>query len=122
MENDSELDLYSKYRLDLEDIIGTFYRKVMDDPKLARFFADIDINRQIGHMVSFIATALGGPDNYQGRTIKQAHSGLGISEIEFSSVADRLRESLFEHGVKAGDIDTVMGIVASLKSDVVDLK
>lgn len=46
------------------------------------------------HMAQFIAVASGGPAEYQGREIKEAHKGMKISNAEFDASIGALKASM----------------------------
>ena len=63
------------------------------------------------HQRAFIAAALGGPGEYRGRAMGEAHAGLSITGDAFDRVATHLVAILRDHGV---DEDTVGQIADSL--------
>ena len=73
-----------------EDAVGAavdiFYDKVLDDPTLARYLDGVDMQRLREHQREFMTAALGGPDEYLGRSMRAAHSGLGITDAAFDAV------------------------------------
>src|SRR6201998_3956249 len=52
-------------------VVDDFYVRVLADPQLARFFAGANMPRLKGRQVEFFAAALGGPDAYQGASLRQ---------------------------------------------------
>ena len=72
------------------------------------------------HQERFISFALGGPNQYTGRSMQRAHRGLGITEAQFAAVAGHLDASLASFDVPRNLIDQVIALVASLKDDVVE--
>ena len=77
-------------------------------------------SRAYRHQAAFIAYATGGPNRYQGRTIKKAHEGLGITEEQFAAVAGHLSDSLKHFNVPEELIERVIELFNSLKGDVVE--
>lgn len=71
------------------------------------------------HQVAFISFAVGGPNNYTGRSMQKAHKGLNISPEQFEAVATHLSESLATFDVDQESIDQVIEKVASLQHDVI---
>ena len=43
-----------------------FYRKVMSNPLLEPYFADVNMDRQVAKQAAFLTLALGGPNGYSG--------------------------------------------------------
>jgi hemoglobin len=71
------------------------------------------------HQTRFMSLALGGPNQYTGRSMRRAHEGLGITEEQFNAVAGHLMASLATFDVSPDLIGEVIGHVATLKGDVV---
>jgi hypothetical protein len=69
---------------------------------------------------NFLTMAFGGPKKYTGKTMKQAHAGLGITETHFGAIAGHLSATLKELGVPNKEHDEAMAIAASTKDDIVD--
>lgn len=113
--------LYDKYGgfSTVGQIVHNFYEKIMDEESLEAYFWDIDMTRLMRHQVDFLCMVLGGPANYTGRSLKDAHAHLNITEEHFNTVAGLLEEALEEGGMEDDDIEAVIGIVASTKDDIV---
>ena len=103
----------------IEAVVAEFYARILADDALAGIFAGIDMDHLRRHQARFIAYALGGPNQYTGRSMQRAHRGLGITEAQFAAVAGHLAASLAAFDVPSHLIDQVIGHVASLKDDVV---
>ncbi len=100
-------------------VVSNFYRKILDSEDLASFFTGVDIEALMNHQTNFIAKALGGPDEYAGRDLAVAHANMGITDENFTEVAELLAEALEEAGVESDDVATIVGVVANLKSQIV---
>lgn len=103
----------------IQAVVEEFYRRVLDDQDLKGYFKSIDMVQQKRKQVDFMTVAFGGPNEYTGRSMKESHDRLGISEQHFGSVAVHLVETLQGAGVKQGLIDEVVSLVAPLKADIV---
>jgi hemoglobin len=103
----------------LRTAVVTFYDRVVADPELARYFETVDLSRLRGHQQSFLISALGGPDYYDGRDLRSAHSGLGVSDAAFDRIVGHLRSSLEVVGVDPGVIAQVVGRVEDQRTSVI---
>ena len=103
----------------IKSVVEGFYQRVLADPLLSPIFEGKDINRLKRHQALFLSQALGGPKEYDGRSMFDAHKDFLISEQQFGSVAGHLVETLRGHDVGQEDIDTVIGAIAPLKTDIV---
>ncbi len=101
-------------------VVDEFYRRVLDDPQLAPFFAATDLARLRRHQAAFIGMALGGPSDYQGRAMRAAHQGRGIGDPHFDAVAGHLRAALATYAVPPAAIAQVLSTIETLRGDVVE--
>jgi hemoglobin len=100
-------------------VVDDFYERVLADPQLAPFFAGANMSRLKGKQVEFFAEALGGPANYSGLSMKDAHRGRAIGRIHFDLVAKYLSEALGAAGVPDGTAEEIIAAVAPLATDIV---
>jgi len=56
--------------------VDIFYRKVLNDYRINRFFDDIDMDAQAVKQKAFFTMAFGGPNNYTGTDMRNAHARL----------------------------------------------
>ena len=116
--SDSLFDKYGGFST-IGDVVHSFYEKIMDTESLEHYFWDVDMSRLMAHQTDFLAMVLGGPSSYSGRSLKEAHRHLKITEVDFLTVAELLEEALEEAGMEDEDVEMVLGIVASTKGDIV---
>ena len=100
-------------------VVDDFYGRVLADPQLAAFFAGVNMPKLKGRQVEFFAAALGGPDLYQGPSMRQVHVGRGISQADFDRVAFHLTGSLADAGVPPEIITEIVAAVLPLAGDIV---
>lgn len=100
-------------------VVDDFYDRVLADPELAVFFKGTNMSRLKGMQVEFFAAALGGPDVYRGRSMKDVHRGRGIGQRHFDLVATHLNEALSGAGVPPETVNTIIGTIAPLADDIV---
>ncbi len=117
--------LYSRIggREALDAAVDIFYKKVLDDPSINHFFADVNMDRQRSKQKIFLAYALGGPVKYEGKDLRKAHQHLvekGLNDSHFNAVAGHLLATLKELNVPDDLIDEVMTTVASTRDDVLN--
>ena len=115
------MNLFQKYGgyPTFSNVVQAFYRAVLDSDQLVGYFEGTDMNRLMKHQTDFLATALGGPASYTGRSLRAAHGRLNISEADFALVAELLTDALVDAGVEQQDIDTILSVVAGTKPDIV---
>jgi hemoglobin len=103
--------------------VDLFYAKVLADDLTRPFFADLRMDAPVKKQVAFMTWAFGGPDEYRGRDLREAHRTLvarGLGDRHFDAVAEHLRSTLVELGVDTPLIGEVLGIVESVRNRVLD--
>ncbi|MCH8188647.1 MAG: group 1 truncated hemoglobin, partial [Proteobacteria bacterium] len=101
--------------------VDLFYRKVLSDPTVNRFFDLTDMEGQRAKQRAFLTMAFGGPNDYTGKDLRTAHAPLvakGLNETHFGAIAKHLQDTLFELKLPNDLIGEVMNIAASTKNDV----
>ena len=82
-----------------------FYNKVQADPVLVKYVRHIKVNKVVEHQKRIIMVAFGGQPGIEIGNIKTAHKKLFISDNEFDSLKDLLRET-FEQLSVSNDLIT----------------
>ena len=121
---DEHLSVYQRlsWDIDMRQLVSDFHERVAADPKLAPFFANIDAVSLKAHQVSFLTAALGGPRNYEGRSMEEAHSRLRIRKEEFQAVSDHLMNALTDFAVDAELTGEVVDTLALLEAEIVNVR
>lgn len=105
----------------VEAAVDVFYRKVLNDERISRFFDSVDMDGQIAKQKAFLTVAFGGPNKYSGKNMRDAHAHLvkdGLNDSHFDAVAENLAETLKELNVPAELINEVMTIAGGARNDV----
>ncbi len=74
------------------------------------------------HLVNFLGGAFGGPQKYTGRSMKEAHKGMAITQAEFDALAADLKAVLEANKVPSAEVNEIMKIAASTAPDIVEKK
>lgn len=69
--------------------------------------------------IEFFATGLSGEATYQGRSMSEAHAGMGIRDEEFNAVLDDILLALDGHGIGAQEQAELLFIAYGMKGDIV---
>jgi hemoglobin len=98
--------------------VDRFYERVLADPTLSHFFSGVSMARLKAHQFAFLSQALGGPKQYSGASMRDAHSRLAQSKkSEKSKMSNRLT---FEFAVKVRK-STIRQLQASRRELLVQL-
>jgi len=101
--------------------VDLFYRKVLTDDRISRFFVDVDMDKQIAKQKAFLTMVFGGPANYSGKDLRSAHAHLnsrGLNDSHVDAVIENLGQTLKELGVAQPLIDQVAALANSVRGDV----
>jgi hemoglobin len=103
--------------------VDVFYRKVLTDDRVSRFFEDVDMDRQIAKQKGFLTMVFGGPVAYTGKDMRTGHAHLverGLNDSHVDAVIELLGESLREVGAPDHLIAKVAAIAESARADVLN--
>ncbi len=101
--------------------VELFYRKVLEDYRINRFFGKTDMETQIAKQKAFFTMAFGGPNNYSGKDMRAAHARLvemGLDNSHFDAVMEHLGATLVELNVPENLIAQAAAIAESVRNDV----
>jgi hemoglobin len=73
-------------------------------------------------LVEFVSSVTGGPLKYTGKSMKDAHKGMMITDAEFDALGGILVAVLKNHKVPQPEIDELVKIVESTRKDIVEPK
>jgi len=99
-------------------VVEDFYRRVLQDERINHYFEHMDMTRQHEHQIAFISQVLGGPEQYSGRSMVEAHAGLNLTTSDFDAVATHLEASLEQVDISQTQIDEVMSRIAGLEHQI----
>ncbi len=103
--------------------VDLFYRRVLADAYINRFFEGVDMEKQAAKQKAFLTMAFGGPHNYTGKDMREGHKHLvkmGLDDSHFDHILMHLRATLAELGVGDDLIAEVIAIAESTRNDVLD--
>ena len=93
------------------------YAKIFVDPELSPFFKTTDKERQKAMQVQFLTMATGGPSQYTGKSMAEAHKGRGIQSKDFDLVCGHVLSTMRELGVSEPLINETTDILLPLRDD-----
>ena len=101
--------------------VDIFYRKVLSDDRISHFFDTVDMEAQHAKQKAFLTMAFGGPNNYTGQDMREAHKHMSLTEEHFTAVAEALVDTLNDLEVPQAEIDEIVGVAVSVKDDVLNV-
>ena len=102
--------------------VESFYTKVMADATLAPFFEGMNLDAIKRHQRDFFTVLLDGPELYDGRSMRNAHAGLHVTDADFTRTLEHLRETLEELGVDAPVVESVLRRIEGMRAAIVAVR
>lgn len=103
-------------------VIDGFLANVVADARINKFFAGLDaaaVAKLRGHLIDQVCGATGGACPYTGRSMKESHAGMNLTDAHFAAIVEDLVAALDAAGVKPADRDELVGVLGGLKGDIV---
>ena len=100
----------------LAAVTDEFIGRLATDPKEGRFFVGLSTDSKIRvrqHVVDFLCVATGGPCKYTGRDMETAHTGLNITEEDWTISVKALTDTLNKFKVPAREQGEVINAIAA---------
>jgi hemoglobin len=104
----------------IHEVVEQFYARVLADDELAPYFTGSDVDAIKRHQVLLLSQVLGGPAEYDGRELGEAHRGLGITSEHYDKVVGYLVAVLTELGADDELLAAAGSVVAGVKPDIVE--
>jgi hemoglobin len=104
----------------VERVVDDFYEHVLADDRLVEYFEGTDMADLRAHQVQFISAVTGGPVEYSGAEMREAHADLDIGQHEFDLVVGYLERALRENGVPDEQVAAIRSKVRSLEDPVLN--
>jgi hemoglobin len=100
-------------------VVASFLATVAADDRINAFFASTDLARLQTQVVNQLGQATGGPQVYEGASMRTAHEGLGITVADFNAFVEDLVLTLDNAGVPAPEKQELLDLLAPMQSDIV---
>ncbi len=100
-------------------VVNDFVGNVAKDNRINRFFANTDIPRLKRLLVQQICAGSGGPCVYEGRSMREAHRGLGVRNQDFDALVADLVKSLNKFNVPPREQQELLALLGPMRKDVV---
>lgn len=100
-------------------LVDLIVDKHLVNPTVATRFTHSDVARGRAMAKEFFAAGSGGPVEYTGKSMLDAHAGMNVSEEEFVAVVDDIMTAVAELGYDDSVSNRVLAIAYSLKGDII---
>lgn len=100
-------------------VVDDFVDNVRADPMIGKRFQGADIAHTKQMLTELICQDSGGPCTYSGRSMKDIHRGMDISDAEFNDMAGDMAKTLDKFKLPQREKADVLNLLASLRGDIV---
>lgn len=103
--------------------VDIFYRRVLADGRIARFFDTVDMERQAAKQKAFLTMVFGGANSYTGKDMRDGHKHLvaqGLNDSHVDAVIENLSTTLRQLKVDEKDVQEVAALANSVRDDVLN--
>ena len=106
-------------------VIDDFVERLLSDPVI---IANTNVANAIGkitkpglkyQLTELLCQAAGGPQKYNGRSMKESHQGLNITEVEWQTMMKDFLTTLTKFNLKNSEQNELLVIVGNTKNDIV---
>ncbi|APU29265.1 MULTISPECIES: group I truncated hemoglobin [Pseudomonadaceae] len=90
------------------------------DPRIARHFLDIDIERLREKLIEQLCFESGGPCVYTGDSMEESHKGLRLTPSDFNALVEHLQDAMEAEGVPTPAQNRLLARLAPMRGQVID--
>jgi len=107
----------------IKAVVDDFMGNLAADERVNKKFAKSGMNgpRVRLHLIEQVCEATGGPCKYTGLDMKKAHKNMRVTEGEFNAGVEDLVKALDKFNVPAAEKNELLGILGSLKGQIVEV-
>jgi hemoglobin len=102
----------------IEDFVG----RAAGDSRINAKFVRTDVPRLKSMLIEQVIAATGGPAAYTGRSMRETHDGMGVTAGEFDALVADLVATLDQFKVPKAEQQELLGILGSLRGDIVEVE
>ncbi|MGY6499001.1 MAG: group I truncated hemoglobin [Microcella sp.] len=95
--------------------VGALSARIREHPTLSPFFDDLDYDHIVEHRADYLVAILGGPEEYMGRGMREAHRHLGLRDEHMNAFLALVRETLADLDVSPLDIEQTVAELDRLR-------
>lgn len=103
----------------IQRFTNDFYDRMLKDARIAHFFEGINVNYLKRVLADYLCASAGGPCEYDGVSMRDAHADLGIAKADFNALVENLQDAMDAAGVPFRAQNRLLARLAFLHRDVV---
>jgi hemoglobin len=106
-------------RTGIAKIVDDATANFLSDDRIKATFDNTNIDRFKGMLTDQLCVVAGGPCEYKGRSMSDAHKGLHLTDYDFNSLVEDLQKGMDEAGVPFATQNRLLARLAPMQHDVV---
>lgn len=103
-------------------VVDDFVGRAAADSRINAKFGRTDVPRLKAMLVEQVCEATGGPVKYTGRGMRETHDEMGVTAGEFDALVADLVATLNQFKVPTTEQQELLGILGSLRGDIVEVE
>jgi hemoglobin len=100
-------------------VVNDFHARLMADARISAFFRGLDDEDLKAKLTDQICEASGGPCHYAGRSMREAHAQLQITNADFDALVSDLVASLEHFDVGAREKTELLAVLGGMRREIV---
>lgn len=106
----------------INNLVSDFITATSRDSRLGRYLARMNQAHSPKLLAEYFCAVTGGGCTYTGRSMKEAHRGLGINDAEWAALVGDLGQSLDKNGAGSREKTEVLQTFDAMRVDIVEVK
>ena len=103
-------------------LIGDFVNRLVKDPRVSDQFKETKLSVFKESLTAQICQISGGPCEYEGDTMKAAHSELKINKGHFNAMVEVLQTAMDAQGIPFAQQNRLLALLAPMHRDVITVR
>ena len=119
--NAADDSLYKAFgeKAGIATLMTDFVGRLKTDAQIGRYFKDTKASALAESLTGQICQVAGGPCEYEGAPMKQAHQDLEVDRAAFNRLVEVLQDAMNAKGIAFGDQNRLLARLAPLHRDII---
>ncbi len=100
-------------------VVDNFVGRVGADARINTFFRGVDLDNLKRLLTEQICQATGGPCRYTGRSMRETHTGMSLTDAHFNALLEDLVGALNQFNVPEREKSELLAALGGMKGDIV---
>ena len=105
-------------KVGLSSLMGDFVTRLKADARIGRYFKETNAQNLAEQLTNQLCKLSGGPCDYEGAPMRQAHQDLEIDRAAFNRLVEVLQEAMDARSIPFGTQNRMLALLAPLHRDI----